>query len=133
MFDHWELQNLPGLLRFLRIADRADYTISLLVSDHPMLDGYLTCLVFRQARHDQQPAPLGEIAEAFIQSELVREPTIERWMPDFDTGARRPDTLENRILWHFDGGSGDLGMGFGLLVDDAGSVRLWSRPVHHHK
>jgi len=133
-FTGWDRQSLPDLLRFLPLV-RSSLAVTRLVSDQPLLDGFLTCLVFRHSREHVLPVPLDEVIEAFVRSELEREPTIEDWIQEFH-GDIEPDFHRDRVLWQVDYprfGSGSLGIGFGLLVDDAFTVRVWSRAVHYHK
>jgi hypothetical protein len=135
VFDRFDAPRLPDLLRFLDIGPSAYYTVAVTVATAPLVDGFLTCLTFRRSRSLAQPATLAEIAAAFVADELRAEPTIEARMRAVHhaiSPPRDPDPVLRQVDYPaFD--SGTLGMGFGLLIDDAGTVRLWSRVLHYHK
>lgn len=135
LLDRWDAPHLPHLLRFLGVEASRRYGVTVSTSDEPLTDGFLTGLRFTPDFGVEQPHPLGDVVTAFVAAQLASADSLEERLRR-QHGSEPHHTRTHRVFWlveypMFD--NGHLDIGFGLLVEDRHTLRLWSRPVHYHK
>ena len=130
--DQRDSDRLPHLLAYLGLGEQREYEVRRLTSAQPLLDGYLVGLRFDHAPGLTQPNSVAEVIAAFVAAELARSGDIESELLEIH-GLSPPDHAVLRMVDypHFDNGL--MTVGYGLLFERGGGLRVWSRPNHYHK